>query len=119
MAAAWRREKKIKAKKRAPVGQGIALQPALHASEGMQAALNGTVPKHSAQAVSRKQLNKMVNEVCVWAANTMQYAIDNDGTTTLQCSVSSNCHVSSSLLKWMWVGDTSRQAQGSCSELAC
>ena len=65
VAAAWRREKKIKAKKRAPVGQGIALQPALHASEGMQAALNGTVAKPTAQAVSRKQLNRLLNEVCI------------------------------------------------------
>lgn len=45
------------------MGQGIALQPALHASEGMQAALNGTIAKPTAQAVSRKQLNKMLNEV--------------------------------------------------------
>lgn len=64
MAAAWRREKKIKAKKRAPPGQGVALQPALHASEGMMQALNGTGPRHHADTVSRKQLNKLLAQAC-------------------------------------------------------
>ncbi|DBB03425.1 TPA: hypothetical protein ACH3X3_010785 [Trebouxia sp. C0006] len=60
VAAAWRREKKIKAKKRAPVGQGIPLAPAMHASEGMLQALNGTMPKAHSETVSRKQLAKML-----------------------------------------------------------
>lgn len=63
MAAAWRREKKIKAKKRAPVGQGIPLSPAMHASEGMLQAMNGTMPKPHSETVSRKQLAKMLTQV--------------------------------------------------------
>ena len=63
MAAAWRREKKIKAKKRAPVGQGIPLSPAMHASEGMLQAMNGSMPKPQSEAVSRKQLAKMLAQV--------------------------------------------------------
>ena len=55
--------KKIKAKKRAPPGQGIALQPALHASEGMMNALNGTMPRQISESVSRKQLTKMLAQV--------------------------------------------------------
>jgi len=63
VAAAWRREKKIKAKKRAPVGQGIPLSPAMHASEGMLQAMNGTMPKPHSETVSRKQLAKMLAQV--------------------------------------------------------
>ena len=60
VAATWRREKKIKAKKRTPVGQGIPLQPITHASEGMMQALNGTMPRPHHETVSRKQLTKML-----------------------------------------------------------
>ncbi|DBA69907.1 TPA: hypothetical protein ACH3X2_012404 [Trebouxia sp. C0005] len=62
VAAAWRREKKIKAKKRAPVGQGIPLSPAMHASEGMLQAMNGSMPKAHSETVSRKQLAKMLTQ---------------------------------------------------------
>ncbi|KAL3155709.1 hypothetical protein ABBQ32_012731 [Trebouxia sp. C0010 RCD-2024] len=60
VANAWKREKKIKAKKRVPPGQGIPLSPALHASEGMLQALNGTSPRPQAETISRKQLAKML-----------------------------------------------------------
>ncbi|KAL3146078.1 hypothetical protein ABBQ38_015427 [Trebouxia sp. C0009 RCD-2024] len=60
VANAWKREKKIKAKKRVAPGQGIPLSPALHASEGMMQALNGTSPWPQAETVSRKQLAKML-----------------------------------------------------------
>ena len=63
VASAWRREKKIKAKKRAPIGQGIPLSPAMHASEGMMQALNGTTPRPHSETVSRKQLTKMLTQV--------------------------------------------------------
>ena len=68
MASAWKREKKIRAKKRAPVGQGIPLQPAMHASEGMMQALNGTMPKPHSESVSRKQLAKMLAQVTLSAS---------------------------------------------------
>lgn len=63
VANAWKREKKIKAKKRVPPGQGIPLSPALHASEGMLQALNGTSPRPQAETISRKQLAKMLAQV--------------------------------------------------------
>ena len=68
VANAWKREKKIKAKKRVAPGQGIPLSPSLHASEGMMQALNGTAPRPQAETVSRKQLAKMVAQVgtLVW-----------------------------------------------------
>jgi len=45
------------------VGQGIPLQPAMHASEGMMQALNGTMPRPHSETVSRKQLTKMLAQV--------------------------------------------------------
>ena len=66
MAKAWKREKKIKATKRVPPGQGIPLSPSLHASEGMMQALNGTMPRPHSETVSRKQLTKMLAQVGIW-----------------------------------------------------
>ena len=67
MANAWKREKKIKAKKRVAPGQGVPLSPSLHASEGMMQALNGTMPRPASESVSRKQLTKMLAQVGTWS----------------------------------------------------
>lgn len=67
VASAWKREKKIKAKKRVAPGQGIPLSPSMHASEGMMQALNGTMPRPASETVSRKQLTKMLAQVGTWS----------------------------------------------------
>lgn len=67
VANAWKREKKIKAKKRVAPGQGIPLSPSLNASEGMMQALNGTTPRPASESVSRKQLTKMLAQVGNWS----------------------------------------------------